>query len=49
MGLSLALEAMATARTREIEAANIALRSGIAEREGIEALLHQPHRAEAVG
>lgn len=36
---ALALEVLAAARTRETEAANITLRSGIAEREGTEALL----------
>ncbi len=46
---ALALGALAAARTREIEAANIALRSEIAERERIEALLHQSRGAEVVG
>lgn len=46
---ALALETMAAARTCETEAANIALRSGIAGREGIEALLHQSREAEVVG
>lgn len=46
---ALALEALAAARTREIEAANVALRSAIAERERIEALLHQSCRAKVAG
>lgn len=46
---ALALEALAAARTREIEAANTALRSEIAERERIEALLHQSRKAKALG
>lgn len=46
---ALALEALAAARTREIEAADIALRFESAERERIEALLHQSRRAKVVG
>lgn len=46
---ALVLEALAAARTREIEAADIALRSEIAEWERIEALLHQSHKAKVVG
>ena len=45
---ALALNTLAAARAREIEAADIALRSEIARRECVEALLHQPQRVKAV-
>ncbi len=46
---ALMLEALAATRTREIEAADLALRFESAERERVEALLHQSHRANVAG
>lgn len=45
---TLALKALAVARTSEIEAADVALRFEIAERRRAEALLNQSHRVEVV-
>lgn len=45
---ALVLKALAAARTSEIEAMNITLRSEIAEREHVEALLHRCQEIEAV-
>jgi len=45
---ALVLKALAATRTSEIEAAGIALRFEIAERERVEALLHQFHRVKVV-
>lgn len=46
---ALVLEALAAARTSEIEAADAALRFEITERERVEALLHQSRRVKVVG
>jgi len=46
---ALALKALAATRISELEAANMALRSEIAERECTEASLHQPRRIGAAG
>ena len=46
---ALVLKALAAVRTSEIEAAGVALRSEIGEREHVEALLHQSRRVKVLG